>query len=188
MALAVIAGVLVGGGTVLFGIGSLIVRGGPGSAEVGDCIEPLGGPFNLYVGADCAVAPFQVLERFDERYADCVLVPGVTWSYSERKRRFTLCLGPPGVDPATAVNAADVGDCLAGVDVRTGAETGGVRRVECADPAATARVLGRDVGFPRDGYFADCRDAGGTSEYEWFLRAPVKNRIYFCLGPTRVAP
>jgi hypothetical protein len=182
-----IVAVLLMVGTILFGVGSMIIRGTPSSAEVGDCIEPLGGPFGSYVGADCAGAPYQVLERFDERYADCTLVPGVTWSYAEYKGTFTLCLGPPDVDPATAVNAADVGDCLAGVDARTGAETGEVSRVGCADPAATARVLGRTVDIQEGSYFADCRAAGSTAEYEWSLDAR-SNRIYFCLGPTRVAP
>ena len=45
-------------------------------------------------------------------------------------------MGPKDADPASAVNVAQVGDCLTGA-------SGQERRVPCTDPTATVQILQR---------------------------------------------
>ena len=118
---------------VLVAVGAL--AGCSTAPERGDCVEESG---DTYVAADCASATLRVLERFEDASGDCVPVAGVTETYSASGSDTVLCIGPRDVDPAAAINAAQQGDCVAGVEANAD-----IRRVDCTDPAAESVVLQR---------------------------------------------
>jgi hypothetical protein len=168
---------------------------GPGSAQTGDCVEPSGD--DSYVTVDCAAAQLRVLERQDDLEGTCATVPGVTQSYTDYIGGYSLCLGPLDADPATAVNVAAVGECLAGVDARTGVGGADVHRVDCADPTAGAQVVSRTEDTLPIGF--ECDDVpGSTASYSWNLvetggTNPMPpsldtTDVLFCLGPAGVDP
>ena len=168
---------------------------GPASAQTGDCVERSGD--DSYVAVDCSTAQLRVLERQEDLAADCATVAGVTEGYVDYTAGYQLCLGPLDADPATAVNVADVGDCLAGADAGTGVTESDVHQVDCADPSAGAQVLSRSEDVLPIGF--ECDDvAGSTAGYSWSLDetstgdtpiAPLNiTDILFCLGPPGVDP
>lgn len=168
---------------------------GPASAQTGDCVERSGD--DSYVAVDCSTAQLRVLERQDAIAGDCTTVPGVTEGYADYTGGYRLCLGPLDTDPATAVNLADIGDCLAGADADTGVTGSDVHQVDCADPSAGALVLGRSEDVLPIGF--ECEDVvGSTASYSWSLDetstgdtpiAPLNvTDILFCLGPPGVDP
>jgi hypothetical protein len=168
---------------------------GPASAQTGDCVAPTDD--TSYTRVDCAGAQLKVLERIDSTDADCAAVAGVTESFTDYDSDYSLCLGPVDTDPATAVNVAQVGACLSGIDAQTGVGGADVRQVDCADPQAGAQVLSREEdAFPIG---PECGDvAGSTASYSWSLNqtsstglpAPSINTtdVLFCLGPAGVDP
>jgi hypothetical protein len=176
--------------------GGLTACSGPGSAQTGDCVERSDDEIS-YTPVDCGGAQLRVLERLEGPDADCATVAGVTESFTDQDSDYSLCVGPVDADPATAVNVAAVGDCLAGMDAQSGQGGDDVRRVDCADPAAEAQVISRqeDV-FPIG---SECGDVpGSTASYSWSLNetsstgtiTPTINNtdVLFCLGPAGVDP
>ncbi|OLT08994.1 hypothetical protein BJF78_06535 [Pseudonocardia sp. CNS-139] len=168
---------------------------GPASAQTGDCVEQSGD--TSYTRIDCAGAQLRVLERIEGTDADCTAVPGVTQSFTDYSSDYSLCLGPLDVDPAAAVNVAQVGDCLSGVDAGSGQGGDDVHRVDCADPAAGAQVISRQEDVFELGF--ECDDVPGTTAtYAWSLDTTSSTGIIttdidstdvlFCLGPAGVDP
>jgi hypothetical protein len=168
---------------------------GPASAQTGDCVERSGD--DSYVAVDCSAAQLRVLERQEDEAGDCTTVAGVTEGYVDYTGGYRLCLGPLDTDPATAVNVADVGDCLAGVDAGSGVAEVDVHQVDCADSSAGAQVLSRSEDVLPIGF--ECDDvAGSMASYSWSLDetstgdAPIAplnmTDILFCLGPPGVDP
>ncbi|MCO1655569.1 LppU/SCO3897 family protein [Pseudonocardia humida] len=173
--------------------GGLVACSGAASAQTGDCVESTGE--TSYAPVDCADAPLRVLERIDGADADCARVAGVTESFTDYDGDFSLCLGPPDTDPATAVNVAAVGDCLSGVDPGSG--TGEARRVDCADPGAEAQVITREEDVFPVGF--ECDDVpGSTGSYSWALDQTSSSGVItsnigvtdvlLCVGPAGVDP
>ncbi|WP_143517206.1 hypothetical protein [Pseudonocardia sp. MH-G8] len=159
--------------------------------EKGDCVEKSG---DSYTAADCATATLRVLESFDETSGDCVPVAGVTETFSDSGPGTTLCLGPRDVDPGSAINVAQNGDCVAGVEANSD-----VRRIDCADPAAESVVLSR-IGDAVTIATDPCASVPGTnSSYSWDLISTGDDPLagigdnlgvdlMFCLGPVGVDP
>jgi hypothetical protein len=117
----------------------------------------------------------------------CHDVPAVTRSHEEFGAGQKLCLGPSDADPGSAINTAQVGDCLApeaGGDLRV--------RVDCTDSRAESRVVHRVAGV--EAVTADCFAVpGATAEYEWRLKgdglaALSTDAVSLCLGPARADP
>jgi hypothetical protein len=95
--------------------------------------------------------------------AQCRDVAGASlvFSIGEKKR---VCLGDKGVDPATAVNVAEEGDCVALTFPPVGGEE--PRRLDCSDPAANLRVLKRLTGTSR--FENPCEEVPGyVRSYSW---------------------
>lgn len=158
----------------------------------GDCVEKSG---DSYVEADCATASLKVLERIEKISGDCIAVAGVTESYSDTRSEATLCIGPRDADPATAINVAKDGDCVAGMAASS------VHRVDCADPAAEAVVLRRIESASTLAGVNECSSVPGTSSsYSWDMVATgddpygfnavqgIGVDLLFCLGPVGVDP
>jgi hypothetical protein len=174
-----------------FGLAACSAWTGP---EKGDCVEKSG---DSYAVADCAEASLRVLERFEDVEGDCVPVAGVTESFADYGDGTVLCLGPRDVDPTTAINVAQPGDCVAGVETNSD-----VRTVDCADPTAESVVLERiqdasTLSFGGD----DCSSVpGASSSYSWDMVTTsggsmnlgaiegLSVDLLFCLGPAGVDP
>jgi hypothetical protein len=127
---AVTALVVLGIVGAVFAFGRLAERD---NLAVGDCATFESGLSEPYRKADCAddAAAYVLLEiRVD---GDCVEVPGAVKSMTVDGAEF--CFGDKGVDPATTVNAAREGDCVAMV-------AGEVTRTPCAS-AATTHIVSR---------------------------------------------
>jgi hypothetical protein len=165
-------------------------------ARVGDCVgsdheqEP---PYRL---VSCGVdgAEFTVLRMLprDTGAAECPRVPGAALWFTAGER--IACLGKKGVDPATAVNVAQEGDCLH-IEVQ-----GGIARpdreplrLDCADPRANMTVLRR---LHDANKFSDpCSDVPGTTgNYGWDWTnqdAVIKNDldidVLLCIGTSERA-
>lgn len=177
-------------------VGGFTACSGPASAQAGDCVAPADD--TSYEKVDCAGAPLKVLERIDGGDADCTTVAGVTESFTDGDAEYSLCLGPLDTDPATAINVAQVGACLTGIDARSGTASDDVRQIDCADPSAGAQVLSRDEDVFDIGT-GPCDDVpGSTAGYSWSLNqtsstgpvTPTINNtdVQFCLGPVGVDP
>jgi hypothetical protein len=176
--------------------GALGACAGPASAQTGDCVERSGE--DSYVPADCATAQLRVLERQDDLGGDdCAGVAGVTEGYTDFDGGYRLCLGPLDADPAVAVNVADVGDCLTGVDAGTGVGRSDVHQVDCTDPSAGAQVLKRTEKTLALSF--ECDDVpGSTATYTWDLHQTgssdglpnldIGKDLLFCLGPAGFDP
>jgi hypothetical protein len=180
---------------VLAFVVALLAAGGLAACSsapgAGDCVERTG---DSYSTTDCATASLRVL-GLEDSSGDCIAVPGVTETYSSSGSDSVLCLGPRDVDPAAAINVAQDGDCVAGVEANSD-----VRRLACADPAAEAVVLSRIenattiVGDPCSS------EPGVSSSYSWDMVSTGDDRyglgaidglgvdLLFCLGPVGVDP
>lgn len=160
--------------------------------EAGDCVAR--SEEGSFSPADCddPNAEFQVLERIDEPGESCYDVPGVTDAYRV-SRGPELCIGPRNVDPATAVNTAQPGDCLTEINqADPDPRRQSVRRVDCASPEAVYRVLDRVSGssLKKD----ECASTPGTVvTYSWWLHsdnaiAGIQSERVFCLIPKDMDP
>jgi hypothetical protein len=165
-------------------------------AHVGDCVrsdvtqEP---PYRL-VSCGAAGAEFIVLRMLpgDTGAQECPRVPGAALWFTAGER--IACLGRKGVDPATAVNVAQEGDCLH-IEVRNGLARPGVEplRLDCADPRANMQVLRRV--HDADKFGDPCSAVPGTTgNYGWNWideDAVVKTRlsidVVLCIGPSEAA-
>ena len=158
----------------------------------GDCAVPDPEyPEHRYQRADCAdPAALRVLTIEEDVTEGCYDVPGVTRSVFEEQWNglVFVCLGPQDVDPATAPNVAEAGDCFA--DDGAATETR-MRRVDCAAPDARYRVLAVDDGADLPGVSRnECVDvAGATTPYSFSLQGDERplgglvHRRLFCLAP-----
>jgi hypothetical protein len=177
-----------GGALVLLGV-LLVLLGVTGCSgagiEKGGCALPEG---EDYRSADCAEpGALRVLEVRGS--ADfCRDVPAVTVVHQSWGDDRRYCMGPPDADPATAVNVAQVGDC-----VHVDADGQSYVRVDCANPAAQLQVLHRIEGYAV-ALNNECSAVAGTSvEYEWKvvgngLALLSMDNIFFCFGPAGVDP
>ena len=159
-------------------------------ARVGDCVRVLsGGGDNPYRIVDCdeESASFRVLGRIpagSEAGRRCRDVPGVSREFSVDG--VTACLAEKDVDPATAVNGAEEGDCL-----NAHAEA---QIVECGSVDAAYRVAEVLWDVPTGTAPTTCaRVQGATTAYLWTLSASgpeasgggqgVTYDLVLCLAP-----
>ena len=167
----------------------------PGSidkARPGDCASfDRSHAQNPYSTVRCgsAAASFTVLQVIDGD-GTCRDVAGATRSTisTESNVRREVCMGPKDVDPGTAINVAQVGDCLTGT-------TGQERRVPCNDPTAKVKILERINNLSNTQVNAACDEvAGASSVYSWTwdsddgtgpAQASYQTDAVFCLGPNR---
>ncbi|TQM44847.1 LppU/SCO3897 family protein [Pseudonocardia cypriaca] len=158
------------------------------SPERGECVLIEGDGVQEQVrAAGCGDAGALRVLEVRSSAEPCHDVPAVTRSHEELGAGQKLCLGPPDADPGSAINTAQVGDCLApeaGGDLRV--------RVDCADARAESRVVHRVAGV--EAVTADCFAVpGATAEYEWRLKgdglaALSTDAVSLCLGPARADP
>ncbi|MGH2628340.1 MAG: LppU/SCO3897 family protein, partial [Anaerolineales bacterium] len=176
--------VLVAG--AIFGGSWFLNRDNIDKAAVGDCVavdeSDTEDPFSI---ADCADAAssLKVLKLISGSSEKCKDVPGA--SQSTTGDGVEVCMGDKDVDPATAVNAAKEGDCLAisGNDAK---------KVDCASPEAENKVLKRltDVSdFEVKNACSDVKDATASYSWKWETKNSVINipslstDVVLCLGP-----
>lgn len=172
---------------------------GLSSLEPGDCAKR--NEDGSFSPADCSEqgADYRVLARIEDNTQNCYDVPGVTNRY--RSGDVDLCFGHRNVDPATAVNVAQPGDCLSEIDrtpTRPGQQSESprqtVRRVDCASSEAVYRVINRLQASNLLNFNDECADTPGTTAtYTWWLHddeaiAGIQNQIVFCLSPKDVDP
>jgi hypothetical protein len=96
----------------------------------------------------------------------CREVAGASLVFTLGEKK-ALCLGEKGADPATAINVAKEGDCIALTFPPIGGEV--PRRLDCSDPAANLRVLKRLTATSK---FEDsCKEVPGyVRSYSWDWR------------------
>lgn len=160
----------------------------------GDCAKRVEDGSLAPAACDDADAEFQVLGRSEDSQRSCIDVAGATTRYRVPNEQVDLCLGPRDVDPATAVNTAQPGDCLTRLETEPpeGQRPPHARRVDCAAPEAVFRVIARVAGdSSRDDECAATPGAGVT--YAWWIQdepAPADHRdeIVLCLSPKDVDP
>ena len=189
--LSVLAGLLA---VMLLGAGCVT----PGGIylEAGDCAREDGN--GTFSRVDCAdpAARFRVLEVSKAVRNACYDVPGVTRSMFEEQWNdmVYVCLGPTDVDPATAVNVAQKGDCLTAAG---SSDTVSVQRIDCGSPKAVYQVLGvvDGISFGLSIEPDDCAEVPGTTlSYSWELKGVqpalggARSQRVFCLTPTGVDP
>ena len=154
--------VLVGAGVALFGFDRPIA-----GAAVGDCAAANRSATTItYVLTRCGStsATLTVLQVIDGG-GNCRDVAGATRAAvaTDGDSQRTICLGPIGLDPAAAVNIAQVGDCLAG-------PAGQQHRVPCTSPDATSKVLKRIEDLSTTEVSTACDrvpDATGVLPLQW---------------------
>jgi hypothetical protein len=172
------------------GLAVLLTPGAINNARPGDCASfDRSNPQDPYATVRCgsSAAAFTVLQVV-EGEANCRDVAGATRSTTstDGNVRREVCMGPKDVDPASAVNVAQVGDCLTGT-------AGEERRVPCGDPTATAKILERfdDVSTIQVATACD-QVPGANSVYSWTwdsddgtgpAQASYQTDAVFCLGP-----
>lgn len=174
---------------VVFGV-VYFIPGSIDSATAGDCASfDRSRPDNPYATVPCSSssAAFTVLQVIDGE-GNCRSVAGASRSTisTESNIRREVCLGTKDVDPAAAVNVAQVGDCLAGAG-------GHERRVPCTDPAAETKVLLRVNNVSTTEVRTACDQVpGAESVYSWTwdtddgtgpAQASYQTDAVFCLGP-----
>lgn len=180
---------LAAGGVAAF---LFLVPGTIDNAKAGDCASfDRSNPQNPYATVNCGsgAAVFRVLQVINGD-GDCHDVAGASRSAlsTQGSLRREVCLGPKDVDPASAVNVAQVGDCLTGT-------TGEERRVPCDDPTATVKILARVDDVSNTQVPGTCdRVPGAVSLYSWTwdaddgtgpAQASYQTDAVFCLGPIR---
>jgi hypothetical protein len=173
----------------LGGVGCSVTVGGvparSSTPEKGGCVSQA--PGNTYRTEDCtsAGATFRVLKVLDQAASseDCYDVAGAEGKDYDATTDTFLCLGPVDVDPRTAVNVAQPGDCV------TDVEASEVKRVSCTDPTAAYRVLHRvEDGSPLG---TDCGDVIGSSvTWSWSFQSGLglDRKVVFCLAPKALDP
>ncbi len=159
------------------------------NARAGDCVGSDVNREPPYRVMPCAAdgAEFTVLKMLprDTGGRECPLVPGAALWFTVGER--SACLGKKGVDPATAVNVAQEGDCLAMEDRSE------PLRLNCADPRATMVVLRRLHDVSRFG--SPCEGVPGTTRshgWNWIAKNPVIRYdatidVMLCLGASEQA-
>jgi hypothetical protein len=129
LSLVAVAVVLLG----LYGINTFLKRNDIDKASVGDCVSYSAGKSDPYQLADCSSADATyVVLKIAKGGEQCKTVAG-----AERSKSIDggeVCLGLKGVDPATAINVAKLGDCIAVVG-------NDASRVACNSPKATHKVV-----------------------------------------------
>ena len=164
------------------------------NAHVGDCVggdvtqEP---PYRI-VSCGAAGAEFTVLRMLPGGTGaqECPRVPGAALWFTAGER--IACLGRKGVDPATAVNVAQEGDCLH-IEVRDGLAMSDPVRLDCADPRANMQVLRRV--HDADKFGDPCSAVPGTTgNYGWnwvdedaVVRTRLSIDVVLCIGPSEAA-
>ena len=135
------------------------------NASVGDCATYDESADQPYEKADCAdsAATYQVL-KIVSGGEECKDVAGAERSIT-KEGGGEICFGLKGVDPATAINVAKEGDCLAVVG-------NDASRTDCSSADATHEVLKRLTDVPKLDLSLDgggpCDDVdGATSTYSW---------------------
>jgi hypothetical protein len=117
----------------LYGINTFLKRNDIDKASVGDCVSYSAGKSDPYQLADCSSADATyVVLKIAKGGEQCKTVAG-----AERSKSIDggeVCLGLKGVDPATAINVAKLGDCIAVVG-------NDASRVACNSPKATHKVV-----------------------------------------------
>jgi hypothetical protein len=167
----------------------------PGSienADVGDCASfDRSHPQQPYAVVRCGSqqASLTVLDVLDGN-GSCRDVAGATRSTvsTAGNNRYEVCMGPKCADPATAVNVAQVGDCLTGT-------TGQEKRVPCTDPSARLQILKRLNHVSTTEVSTTCNGVpDATSVYSWTWDsddgtgpaiASFQTDAVFCLGPIK---
>lgn len=183
-------GVLLAAGAVAAIV--FLVPGSIANATAGDCASfDRSSPQNPYATVRCgsSAATFTVLQVV-EGDSTCRDIAGATRSTTqiEGNTRREVCMGPKDADPASAVNVAQVGDCLTGA-------SGQERRVPCTDPTATVRILQRVNDVSTIKVPTTCDGVpGANSVYSWTwdsddgtgpAQASYQTDAVFCLGPIR---
>ncbi len=168
-----------------------LVPGSISNAAAGDCAsfdrsQP-GEPYAV-VRCSSSAATFAVLDVVDESEEGCRAVAGAVRStfVAEGAQRREVCMGPKDLDPTTAVNVAQTGDCLTGT-------TGQEKRVPCTDPTATFQILKRVNHVSTTQVSTSCNGVPeATSVYSWTwdsddgtgpATASYQTDAVFCLGP-----
>jgi hypothetical protein len=164
------------------------------NARAGDCVRSDVGQDPPYRLAPCgaADAEFTVLRMLPSGTGaqQCPLVPGAALWFTADDR--IACLGKKGVDPATAVNVAQEGDCLH-FDAGGGPTRGEPMRVSCSDPRADYTLIRRLLGVAN--YGSPCAAVPGTTRrYGWnwinedaAIRSRATIDVLLCLGPSESA-
>jgi hypothetical protein len=162
------------------------------NAQVGDCASfDRSNPQSPYAAVRCgsSAAAFTVLQVINGE-GNCRDVAGATRSTikTDGNNRREVCLGPKTADPATAINVAQVGDCLTGT-------RGQERRVPCTDPTATLKILERFNNVSTIQVSTACnRVPNAISVYSWTwdsddgtgpAMASYQTDAVFCLGSIR---
>ena len=155
------------------------------SAQVGDCLnyDPGGSAYQL---ADCAdvTAQFRLVGQATDREG-CVAIPGATRAVAVGSG--FSCVGEKSIDPATALNAVDRGDCVAvAADHPQLADCeGGTLPVLAVVPDVP-----KSAGESANGLISMCQHAGAgdvRQTYAWALGAadggePATWDRLLCLG------
>lgn len=184
LGVAVLVGVMLGG--------LYLLPGSIDKAKPGDCAAfDRSRAQNPYSTVRCgsSAAAFTVLRVIDGD-GTCRDVAGATRSTisTDSNIRREVCMGPRDVDPASAINVAQVGDCLTGT-------TGQERRVPCTDPTATVKILERINNVSNTQVNTACDEVSGAdSVYSWTwdsddgtgpAQASYQTDAVFCLGSIR---
>ena len=159
------------------------------NAEVGDCMKldesDDKSPFTV-VDCNDPEGKYKVLKVISDPNEHCKDIAGASQS-SSTDDNDTVCMGEKGVDPATAVNVAKEGDCL----VSQGDDA---KRVDCASPEATDKVLKRMTDVMNFRLKQACADVeGATSYYTWTWKSyggsfnvpSLSADVVLCLGPAK---
>jgi hypothetical protein len=168
----------------VFGINWFTSRNDISKAGVGACATFDESADEPYKKADCsdAAATFVVLKivNGDE---ECKDVAGAERSIT-KEGGGEICFGVKGVDPATSINVAQVGDCLTIVG-------NDAVRTACSSSDATHKVLKRLTDVSKLALKDPCEDvADYTSSYSWTwttqggtVNIPsMRNDVVLCLG------
>jgi hypothetical protein len=160
-------------------------------AVAGDCVvdDLTRTPSYRLVPCTDPAAGFRVLAVLDESDGgdkSCQFVAGASTEVSIEQG--DVCLGRADVDPETAVNAADEGDCLR--LQRPPVRDSEPLRLDCSDSRANYRVLARRTDLSSLDYqYGDdpCANVpGAVTSHAWTWRSPgmtFGRATILCLGP-----
>ncbi|MEU8901388.1 hypothetical protein AB0C65_36355 [Nocardia sp. NPDC048505] len=164
---------------VLLTVGCGVVEeAGKSAVQKGDCLTQEGTEFKK---VDCGGAAYVVVGRAGtgQPQKGCIDVAGTQYVYYEDGS--DVCVGTKGADHASAVNVAQVGECLTEA-------SGDPKRVECTDPTARYRILARETASTIGPDMA-CQKVSGTERsYTFLLKTTagigkgLGSGIAFCLA------
>jgi hypothetical protein len=178
--ISIVVLVLVAAG--IYGVSWFTHRNDIDKAAVGDCATYDTGKDSPFAKADCsdAAATYVVLKQVGSS-KECIDVAGAERSISIKGGYF--CFGLKGVDPATSINVAAVGDCLKVVG-------NDATRVPCTAPEATHKVLKRATDVVKSPTTDPCDSEKATdAEYGWSWHSDdgidlsgLKTDVVLCLA------